>query len=112
MIMKFLVIWAIFAIPALLSVPGNLIAYFFAKKLLTKENRALAATNQWCDASERLQEWLQKHPFYSESDPEFQELLQAEIGAYTIWLDAHPYCANKEHHQEHLRFLMEKMCDY
>jgi len=77
-----------------------------------KNREALATANQWCDADDRLNKWIREHPFYSESDQEFQELLQAKIGAYTIWLDTHPYSANEKHHQEYLRFLMEKMRDY
>ncbi len=101
----FLTICALPAVALLGSAFGN----WVGRSLSRKATRALVATNQWCDARDELDRWIGEHPFYSESDREFQRLLQVKIGAYMLWLDAHPYLAKQKHHREFLNSLVEKI---
>lgn len=106
MLIKLAVIFILLILATIITTTSNLVAYFLTKK----DREALAATKQWGDASGRLLKWIEKHPFYSESDAEFQALLRTEIGAYMMWLDTHPFC-NNEHNRNHLSSLMERVND-
>lgn len=106
--LKLFLICLVFIGLPLMSAAGNIVAYF-----LTKTDReALGATNQWIDASDKLDKWVSENPFYSETDPAFQELIRAKVGAYMRWLDTHPYSATQKHNQEQLDLLMRQVRDY
>ena len=79
--------------------------------LFPKQARANWATHTWCDASQARREWENLHPYDNQSHPEAQRLLQIEIGAYMLWLDAHPKCRS-ESNIGYLQFLLAQMEDW
>lgn len=50
----------------------------------------LWTTENWCRASGNLQRWVESHPEECITHEEAQTLLQQELGAYMLWLHAHP----------------------
>lgn len=63
-----------------------LVDYFMSRRY----RFALWTTNNWCRVSGELQHWVEKHPDEPVTHPDAQRLLQQELGAYMLWLHAHP----------------------
>lgn len=80
---------------------------FIDRVMMRRFRWQLWTTNNWCRASDQLQRWVETHPDDPISHPQAQWFLKWELGAYMLWIDAHPDCADNDY----LRLLTELIVD-
>ncbi|MBM2817553.1 MAG: hypothetical protein HW401_143 [Parcubacteria group bacterium] len=63
-------------------------------KSIRESKLAFLSTKGLSDTDRAMMEWQDKNPYGSVYDPDFQDLLKCNIGAYLIWKAYHPYCSD------------------
>jgi len=96
-----------------------IISVFVIRKIISNTRqlkRQLYTSSNWRDATEKREHWEKMNPFCGESDPVLQRLLRIEMGAFMLWLDAHPECLKdwrfRTTHQRYLNNLTERVRAY
>jgi len=78
------------------------------KVFFPKWAHRLWATENWLNASRAYSDWIENHPLESDSHPEAQKLLRIMVGAYILFLDAHPEIDGTAY----LNYLIDEMEDW
>lgn len=60
------------------------------RRMARESKEALRATEAMCDASEELYDWLERNPWMSRANGEFQEKVRKLIRAKKKFADTHP----------------------
>jgi len=97
---------------------GRLVDWFWKKYRgnrnslkLDNSKKELEDTIRWTEAMNARKRWEYKNPYKNHSDPEMQELIRLELGAYMLWLDSHPQCYDPES-EVYMKHLSGSMNDW